>query len=826
MAVDKWNHLIEDFSGGLNERDGHKRLEDKESVPPTQNVVVSRRGVLQTRPGTSKFVEPPVEEGEPITGLYRGYLEQQVFWSLWGEDRYHTAAEVALELFHEVENVVLGRGTVEGSYADICAAAPLARELNAPILITPEEELPGETLRALYRLKPDTIWIVGETEAVSQEIEDQLADDPEEWQIERIGGEDRMETARFILDELAQMGSISNNCYIIGSTAPADAAIVSGVAASFTNPILYVDGELGEENENAITTHGFSGAIIVGGTARVPQSVENELIALLGDGQVIRVAGDNRYLTARNYAYWINNPAAHFVPADFEHVIFATGTDQHVVDAAVASPIAACTGAITMLTRKDNIPSYIEEHLEGFVEEGTKIFVVGGPEAIGQEPFEQIIEMAIAPPPELYFLATAGPYLKRWDGEEWITLSSSFTEGADMEFLNYKYAIYLVNGVDGYFRIEKDLCTDELWPRPVRPYMPTDEEIEHVGANAIPEDPKYLALHYDRIWLARVTDNKLRVFMSDIGQVAADMESPFKKFRPDYFPANNHLEAHCRFGDQITGLVIYQDRPYIFTKYGTWTVYGTAPEEYQLVKIMEEGAISHRSIQEFRGLLIFLSERGPVVFDGTNTIELYWRIPETLAQIDRDLWSRSAAVIYDNFYKLSIPIEENNDVTLDLDLYTDLQSPETHKGWIPHKGFHARVWLVDEDYNLVFGGNDGYVYQWDKTVDNDDGTSFQAIFTTKEYDIGAWLKILRFVLRAEAGDYDIIFRYRMERGPWITRRLNLRKDPFGTEGVITKIIGAKAMGTSTQMQIENATGKPFTVYFVGIEEAYLRRVRV
>lgn len=61
--------LVYDFSGGINDRDADSILNDNES-PDMENVVLGRRGTIQTRPGTVLFRNAFVSSASPVTSLY------------------------------------------------------------------------------------------------------------------------------------------------------------------------------------------------------------------------------------------------------------------------------------------------------------------------------------------------------------------------------------------------------------------------------------------------------------------------------------------------------------------------------------------------------------------------------------------------------------------------------------------------------------------------------------------------------------------------------------------------------------------------------------
>ena len=88
-----------------------------------------------------------------------------------GKDRYETASAIA-EKYGEYETVVIASGS---NFADALSAAPLAAELNAPVLLTNGENISENTLKAIKKAKKAVI--IGGEASVPSAI------------IEKIGGE-------------------------------------------------------------------------------------------------------------------------------------------------------------------------------------------------------------------------------------------------------------------------------------------------------------------------------------------------------------------------------------------------------------------------------------------------------------------------------------------------------------------------------------------------------------------------------------------------------------------------------------------------------------
>jgi putative cell wall-binding protein len=112
---------------------------------------------------------------------------------LWGNDRYGTAAAVALWHFADpsaVDTVYVVSGD---HYVDALVAGPLATTDGAPVLLVRQDTIPGSTMREIERLSPSRIVIVGGSLVVGSEVESLLSGTGAA--VSRIDGSSRYATA-------------------------------------------------------------------------------------------------------------------------------------------------------------------------------------------------------------------------------------------------------------------------------------------------------------------------------------------------------------------------------------------------------------------------------------------------------------------------------------------------------------------------------------------------------------------------------------------------------------------------------------------------------
>ena len=88
-----------------------------------------------------------------------------------GDDRYDTAAKVAVDTFGTADSVIIASGL---TYADALAGAYAAGQSGIPVLLTAANSLPAPTSTALTTLKTTKAIIVGGTASVGPGVESAL----------------------------------------------------------------------------------------------------------------------------------------------------------------------------------------------------------------------------------------------------------------------------------------------------------------------------------------------------------------------------------------------------------------------------------------------------------------------------------------------------------------------------------------------------------------------------------------------------------------------------------------------------------------------------
>lgn len=183
-------------------------------------------------------------------------------------------------------SVVLTRDDV---VADAMVAVPLAKKYDAPILMTPSNELQASVLNEILRLNAKTVYILGGEGAISSSVERQL----QVYGIStvRIAGSDRYETAA----KIAALVGSPGTAYLAYGYGEPDALVASALAAEQGIPILLTDiNSLPESTKEELNTLAPRNIKLLGGTGVISTELEHSL----SNGYVVeRWGGVDRYST-------------------------------------------------------------------------------------------------------------------------------------------------------------------------------------------------------------------------------------------------------------------------------------------------------------------------------------------------------------------------------------------------------------------------------------------------------------------------------------------------------------------------------------------------
>src|SRR5699024_5687189 len=207
---------------------------------------------------------------EEVT-VYRAHEGEERVSRISGSDRFKTAVEVSQKGWDESDVVVLSRWD---EYADALAGVPLAKQHDAPLLLTQTDKFTQATKDEIKRLGAKTVYVLGGEKAVGKKVVAELKDMG--VTVERISGSNRTETAALIADEVT--GGTSSEAILVNGYNFPDALAVASYAANEGLPILLTqEKKLSKATEKAMYDLDTTKTLVVGGTKAVSNDVANKV---------------------------------------------------------------------------------------------------------------------------------------------------------------------------------------------------------------------------------------------------------------------------------------------------------------------------------------------------------------------------------------------------------------------------------------------------------------------------------------------------------------------------------------------------------------------
>ncbi len=271
---------------------------------------------------------------------------------LAGSDRYGTSAAAAAQYPTHQAVVYVASGA---EFADAAAAAAIAGQQHAPLLLVQPTGIPASISTQLTRLAPARIIVLGSEGAVSTGVFDQLKafTAPTTGQVSRAAGADRYATAVGLAE--AAFGGHVDTVVVASGLDFADAVSAAPLAALDHAPVLYVQpsaipASVRDALVNMLTpTH----IVIVGGVGAVSAAVSADLGKIAGSTPA-RFGGVDRYATAEQVALQVaggSSPAAVYVasglafPDALTGAALAASLGDPVLLASTTTPLPAATAA-------------------------------------------------------------------------------------------------------------------------------------------------------------------------------------------------------------------------------------------------------------------------------------------------------------------------------------------------------------------------------------------------------------------------------------------------------------------------------------------------
>ncbi|OOB90593.1 hypothetical protein B0T42_10810 [Rathayibacter sp. VKM Ac-2630] len=309
-------------------------------------------------------VTPPPAAGPTVTRLA-------------GTDRQGTAVEVSKSIFKpNVPVVYIATGS---NFPDALSAGPAAAKQGGPLLLVDADSVSKVVTDELTRLAPKNIVVVGSALSVSDRLLGQLSAYAPAGKTVRVGGVDRYDTSRQLIQRVFGSSGSSDAWLATGEKFP-DALSASAAAGSSDAPVILVNGGL--PTADATTQRIVSGLrvadlTIAGSPLSVSTGIENSLV---GPAKT-RIGGTDRYDTSEQ----LNRAAFKNAPTAF----FATG--EKFPDALAGAAAAGYANAPLFAVRPDCVPRAVLTDLKNA---GTTRVVLLGGEGTLSEAVEQLTPCA------------------------------------------------------------------------------------------------------------------------------------------------------------------------------------------------------------------------------------------------------------------------------------------------------------------------------------------------------------------------------------------------------------------------------------------------
>ena len=320
-----------------------------------------------------------------------------------GSNRVDTSVKISQEAFISSEYAILA---TKDSYPDSLSGGQLALTIQAPILLTDKNKINDSVLNELNRLKVKKVFVMGGNSSVSDNVLESI----KQFNPERLGGANRYETSKIIMEKTKEIGEAKGMKYtemVIadGKNYP-DALSANSYIMNKGALMVLSRGDKLPETDMSIT--------VIGGHKSLP---------FVGR-EVKRIAGKDRYETSTLVAEKFNGNSS--------TVILASG--ESYPDALTSVGLMEKYGAPLVIVPSKNMKIGILGYLNKF----RNAVIVGGFNSISKEIEQATIEGKLKKVQE-----PKKPQPKPQQNENVVVLNENVSIKIPKELS--KYAVYKVN---------------------------------------------------------------------------------------------------------------------------------------------------------------------------------------------------------------------------------------------------------------------------------------------------------------------------------------------------------------------------------------------
>lgn len=292
-------------------------------------------------------------------------------------DSYQTASIVATTNWSTSKDVVLVCG--EG-YADAVSASVLAKQLDAPILLTEAASINANAKNAIDKLKPQNIYVIGGTASASQSLRDGLKSN--KYNLIELYGKDRYETNIAVAKQLVKLGVKADNVMLVSGEGFSDVLSATPIAAAKGQIILLGNNDKTTMKPVVEFIKSNNSSVTVVGTS---YSINDETYKSVG--AVNRISGGaNRFETNLNVLNSFNNDL------NTNRIFIANAGGNRYADALIASSLAGKWSAPLVLVEDENSGDTKKaiDYIKNKLKTTTDLGVIGGSTIVSDKIVSQI----------------------------------------------------------------------------------------------------------------------------------------------------------------------------------------------------------------------------------------------------------------------------------------------------------------------------------------------------------------------------------------------------------------------------------------------------
>ncbi len=298
-----------------------------------------------------------------------------------GANRYDTAIKAAEEAFPEGADAAILACAKD--FPDAIAASTLAGVIDGPILLTDTAVLTPQTAAELNALGVETVYIAGGPNAVSNAIQSDLDDT---YDVVRLAGRSRYETAKAIADEAVRLGASDTEAFLVRGDDFADALAVASIATQRQVPVLLTfSGALAPSAASFIESNSVGDVYVAGGTNAVSNATANSVTSL--GSAVTRWSGGNRYATAAT----VVGEAVALWDMDVTHIGLSSGAN--FPDAVAGGAAMGAKSGFLLLTDPKALSPEAETLISGNTATIVQVEFFGGVNALAADVSDAVMDL-------------------------------------------------------------------------------------------------------------------------------------------------------------------------------------------------------------------------------------------------------------------------------------------------------------------------------------------------------------------------------------------------------------------------------------------------